>query len=180
MIAFIDDHRPLHGIEPICRVLAIAPSTYYKHACRRRDPARLPARARRDAILRSEIRQVWEGNFRVYGVRKVRRQLGREGIAVARCTTARRMPADRVVGCDPRQSGKDNDRGRAVTPADINRNSRPTSIGMGGRHHSECPANIIGIRISVVFRTCRRRHFDSTLAVHLRRSADLPVLADER
>ena len=62
-----------------------------QHAARRRDPARLPARGRRDAILRSEIRRVWEGNFRVYGVRKVWRQLSREGIAVARCTTARLM-----------------------------------------------------------------------------------------
>jgi putative transposase len=91
MIAFIDEHRPVYGVEPICHVLPIAPSTFYEHAARRRDPARLPARGRRDAILRSEIRRVWEGNFRVYGVRKVWRQLGREGIAVARCTTARLM-----------------------------------------------------------------------------------------
>ena len=91
MIAFIDEHRPVYGVEPICHVLPIAPSTFYEHAARRRDPTRLPARGRRDAILRSEIRRVWEGNFRVYGVRKVWRQLGREGIAVARCTTARLM-----------------------------------------------------------------------------------------
>jgi transposase InsO family protein len=91
MIVFIDDHRPVYGVEPICHVLPIAPSTFYEHAARRRDPARLPARGRRDAILRSEIRRVWEGNFRVYGVRKVWRQLGREGIVVARCTTARLM-----------------------------------------------------------------------------------------
>ena len=91
MIAFIADHRPVYGVEPICRVLPIAPSTYWEHAARQRNPARLSARARRDAILRSEIRRVWEGNFRVYGVRKVWRQLGREGIAVARCTIARLM-----------------------------------------------------------------------------------------
>jgi len=91
MIAFIDDHHPVHGVEPICRVLPIALSTYYEHAARRRDPARLPTRAQRDEVLRFEIRRVWEGNFRVYGVRKVWRQLGREGIAVARCTTARLM-----------------------------------------------------------------------------------------
>ena len=91
MIAFIDDHRPVYGVEPICRVLPIAPSTYYEHAGRRRDPARLPARAQRDELLRSEIGRVWEENFRVYGVRKVWRQLRREGIAVARCTTARLM-----------------------------------------------------------------------------------------
>jgi transposase InsO family protein len=91
MIAFIEDHRPVHGVEPICRVLPIAPSTYYEYAARRRNPARLPARARRDEVLRSEIRRVWEENFQVYGVRKVWRQLCREGIAVARCTTARLM-----------------------------------------------------------------------------------------
>jgi putative transposase len=91
MIAFIDAHREVYGVEPICRVLAIAPSTYYEHIARRRNPARLPARARRDELLRSEIHRVWEENFRVYGVRKVWRQLHREGIAVARCTTARLM-----------------------------------------------------------------------------------------
>jgi len=91
MIAFIEDHRPVYGVEPICRMLPIAPSTYYEHAARRRNPARLPARARQDEVLRSEIRRVWEENFRVYGVRKVWRQLRREGIAVARCTTARLM-----------------------------------------------------------------------------------------
>jgi hypothetical protein len=91
MIAFIDAHRDVSGVEPICRVLPIAPATYYEHAARRRDPARLPVRARRDEVLRSEIRRVWEGNFRVYGVRKVWRQLRREGIAVARCTIARLM-----------------------------------------------------------------------------------------
>jgi transposase InsO family protein len=91
MIAFIDDHREAYGVEPICRVLPIAPSSYRAHVARRRDPTRLPARARRDGVLRSEIRRVWEENFRVYGVRKVWRQLRREGIAVARCTTARLM-----------------------------------------------------------------------------------------
>ena len=57
MIAFIDDHRPVYGVEPICRVLPIAPSTYREHAARRRNPARLPARARRDEVLRTEIRR---------------------------------------------------------------------------------------------------------------------------
>jgi putative transposase len=74
MIAFIDDHRDVHGVEPICRVLPIAPSTYHSHTARR-----------------EHIRRVWEENFQVYGVRKVWRQLGREGIEVARCTVARLM-----------------------------------------------------------------------------------------
>jgi len=91
MIAFIDEHRARHGVEPICRVLPIAPSTYHAHAARRADPGKLSARARRDVTLRTEIRRVYEENFRVYGVRKVWRQLLREGIAVARCTVARLM-----------------------------------------------------------------------------------------
>ena len=91
MIAFIDDHRGGHGVEPICRVLPIAPSTYRAHVARRIDPARLPPRAKRDLVLTHEIRRVFDANFRVYGVRKVWRQLGREGIDAARCTVARLM-----------------------------------------------------------------------------------------
>ena len=91
MTAFIDEHRDAHGVEPICRVLPIAPSTYYTHAARHADPALRPARARRDDALCTEIRRVWDENKQVYGVRKVWRQLKREGGAVARCTTARLM-----------------------------------------------------------------------------------------
>jgi putative transposase len=91
MVAFIDDHRALYGVEPICRVLPIAPSTYYTHAARRADLQRLPRRAGRDAMLCEAIRRVWEENFGVYGVRKVWRQLQREGIQVARCTVERLM-----------------------------------------------------------------------------------------
>jgi putative transposase len=95
MIAFIDEHRAVYGVEPICRVLPIAPSTYHTHAARQADPDRLPARAKRDAALMVEIRRVYEANFGVYGVRKVWRQLAREGIVAARCTVARLM---RVMG----------------------------------------------------------------------------------
>jgi putative transposase len=91
MIAFIDDHRGAYGIEPICKVLPIAPSTYYAHVAKRADPTRLSARARRDDALMPEVRRVFEENFRVYGVRKVWRQLKREGHDVARCTVARLM-----------------------------------------------------------------------------------------
>jgi putative transposase len=91
MIAFIDDHRAAYGVEPICKVLPIAPSTYHAHVARRIDPARLARRAKRDLVLAAEIRRVFEANFRVYGVRKVWRQLGREGVEVARCTVARLM-----------------------------------------------------------------------------------------
>ena len=68
MIAFIDDHREAHGVEPICKVLPIAPSTYYDHMARRRDPARLSARAKRDMALKVEVRRVFEENFRVFRV----------------------------------------------------------------------------------------------------------------
>ncbi len=98
MIAFIDAHRHVHGVEPICRVLPIAPSTYHERVARRADPDRLPPRARRDARLRAEIRRVWEENFQVYGVRKVWRQLRREGSTIARCTTARLMRQIGLLG----------------------------------------------------------------------------------
>ena len=98
MIAFIDDQRAVHGVEPICKVLPIAPSTYHEHMAQRRDPLRLSARARRDIALRIEVRRVFEGNFRVYGVRKVWRQLRREGFDVARCTVARLMRATGLTG----------------------------------------------------------------------------------
>ena len=91
MIAFIDDHRGAYGVEPICKVLPIAPSTYHARAARRRDPGKLSLRARRDLALKPEIARVFAENFEVYGVRKVWRQLGREGMSVARCTVARLM-----------------------------------------------------------------------------------------
>jgi len=91
MIAFIDDHRAEHGVEPICRMLPIAPSTYYDHLAKRAEPSRKSKRARQDDALRPEIRRVFEENYRVYGVRKVWRQLRREGFDVARCTVARLM-----------------------------------------------------------------------------------------
>jgi len=98
MLTFIDDHRHAYGVEPICRVLPIAPSTYYEHKARQADHSRLPPRTRRDAVLRSAIRRVWDENFRVYGARKVWRQLNREGITVARCTVERLMRAMGLQG----------------------------------------------------------------------------------
>jgi putative transposase len=91
MIAYIDRHRAEFGVEPICRVLSeagarIAPSTYY--AARRRPRS---ARAVRDEQLKSHVRRVHAENFSVYGADKVWRQLGREGIRVARCTVERLM-----------------------------------------------------------------------------------------
>jgi transposase InsO family protein len=95
---FIDGHREEYGVEPICRVLPIAPSTYRAHAARLADPSLRSDRAKRDAELRPEIGRVWEENFAVYGVRKVWRQLNREGVAVARCTVARLMTEMGLAG----------------------------------------------------------------------------------
>ena len=91
MVSFIDDHRERLGVESICRQLPIAPSTYYEQKARERDSARRPERAKRDERLCEQIRRVHGENHGVYGVRKVWRQLHREGIAVARCTVARLM-----------------------------------------------------------------------------------------
>ncbi len=91
MVTFIDEQRDVYGVESICSVLPIAPSTYYEHRRRRLDPERRPDRAQRDEALRAEIRRVYDDNFRVYGAEKVWRQLLREGRDVARCTVERLM-----------------------------------------------------------------------------------------
>jgi putative transposase len=91
MISFVDAYRDDHGVEPICRVLAIAPSTYHAHVARRARPEMAPTRVKRDTMLSAEIKRVFNENFQVYGVRKVWRQLLREGYDVARCTVTRLM-----------------------------------------------------------------------------------------
>lgn len=91
MVGFIDAHRETYGVEPICAVLPIAPSTYYEQKARQADPRRQPARVQREARLRPEIQRVWQANRRVYGAKKVWKQLNRETIPVARCTVARLM-----------------------------------------------------------------------------------------
>jgi transposase InsO family protein len=98
MVWFIEAHRDAHGVEPICDVLPIAPSTYYDHLAKRADPARRSDRARRDEDLRPEIRRVFEDNWRVCGVRKVWRQLRREGFDVARRRVARLMKGMDIQG----------------------------------------------------------------------------------
>ena len=91
MTVFVDEHKDTYGVEPICAELPIAPSTYYEHKRREREPGRCSARSRRDTELREVIRRVHEENFGVYGARKVWRQLQRQGVAVARCTVERLM-----------------------------------------------------------------------------------------
>jgi len=91
MIAFIKDHRGAHGVEPICRVLQIAPSTFYERIAIERDPDRASDRAKRDAYLCKEMTDVWEKNRSVYGARKLWHAMKREKIEVARCTVERLM-----------------------------------------------------------------------------------------
>jgi putative transposase len=98
VVAFINDHRDQYGVEPICRVVPIAPSTYFHHQACRRDPTRRSARIQRDDQLRMEIQRVWDEQCQVYGPRKVWRQLRREGHQVARCTIARLMRAMGLAG----------------------------------------------------------------------------------
>ena len=91
MVTFVDSNKAEYGVEPICNEIWIAPSSYYEHKARARDPDRLPDRIKRDMRLELDIQRVWKDNFRVYGARKVWRQLLREGIGVARCTVERLM-----------------------------------------------------------------------------------------
>jgi len=91
MIDFIDQNRDEFGVESICNVLPIAPSTYHVHVARRWRPETAPARIKRDLALKPEVKRVFAQNFQVYGARKVWLQMNREGICVARCTVARLM-----------------------------------------------------------------------------------------
>jgi transposase InsO family protein len=91
MVAFIDDHRAQFGVEPICRVVPIAPSTYFRRKAEQRDPTRRSARAQRDEVLRAIICRIWTEHRQVYGPRKVWRQMGRENLYAARCRVRRLM-----------------------------------------------------------------------------------------
>jgi putative transposase len=113
MITFIDEHRDTYGVEPICAVLPIAPSTYYWRQARHADPKQRSARAREDDALRTAIQRIWDDNHQVYGPPKVWKQLRREGREVARCTVERVMRAMGLRGAS---------RGRAwaiTTRADV-------------------------------------------------------------
>ena len=93
MVRYIDEHKDRFGVEPICAVLPIAPSTYYEQKAREADPNRRPVRAIRDEVLKPEVQRVFDENFRVYSAHKVWTQLNREGLGVARCTVERLMKA---------------------------------------------------------------------------------------
>ena len=98
MVRFIDDHREIYGVELICAAVPIAPSTYFLHKARDADPTRRSTRAQRDDELRVIIRRIWTEHFQVYGPRKVWRQMGREGLRVARCRVRRLMRAMGLAG----------------------------------------------------------------------------------
>ena len=91
MITFIEEHRNDLGVEPICKALPIAQSTFYAHQAIIRNPDLASDRAKRDADLSPEIKRVWEENNEVYGIRKVWHQMQREKFTIARCTVARLM-----------------------------------------------------------------------------------------
>lgn len=93
MVAYIDAHRPTHGVESICAQLPIAPATYWRHKAQQADPTRRAARTQRDDALKREITRVWHEQEQVYGAEKVWRQLRREAIPAARCTVERLMKA---------------------------------------------------------------------------------------
>ena len=125
MVRFIDDHRTRYGVEPICRVLPIAPSTYFRHKLLDRDPSRRSVRAVSDDVLRAILRQIYDENHRVYGPRKVWRQMGREGLRVARCRVRRLMRARGLVGAS---------RGRAWTTTTQSQPETPRPRDLVDRH----------------------------------------------
>lgn len=96
MIAFIDDHREVHGVEPICKVLPIAPSTYHDHAAKRADPGKLSTRARQDMALKQEIARVFAENFEVYGARRCCQSNANSSAEVARFVNVMRVYAARI------------------------------------------------------------------------------------
>ena len=91
MVGFINAHRDAHGVEPICNVLPIAPSTYYDHLAKRADPTRRSDRVRRDEALRPDISSIVEENWSVQGMCKFGHQLYRECLSVVRSMVARLM-----------------------------------------------------------------------------------------
>ena len=99
----LDQHRGAYGVEPICKVLQIAPSAYWRYAACKRDPSRRSNRAKRDEMLMAQIQRVFDENWQVYGVRKIWLELNRQSICVARCTVARLM---RRMGLEGARRGK--------------------------------------------------------------------------
>jgi len=121
MVGFIDDHRDCFGIEPICAVLPIAPSTYFLRQAQHQDATTRSAPARRDDELRAAIQRIWDANFQVYGPRKVWKELRRAGQRVARCTVECVMRAMGLRGVSRGRAWVITTRTEAATdrPADL-------------------------------------------------------------
>lgn len=142
MVTFPDDHRAAYGVEPICQVLPIAPSTDYAHKQRQTDPARRSARARRDETLCTTIQRVWQEQRCVYGGRKMWKQLKREDVVVARCAVVRLMRALGLQG-GTEGPGVDDDAGgcRAVPAgscqAAVHRDAAERTLGRGHRRRGD-------------------------------------------
>lgn len=98
MVKFIDDHRQVYGVEPICRVLPIAPSTYYQWKAWEANPQRRSRRAQEDERLRPQVHRVWTEHRSLYGAEKVWKEMGRQGIRAARCTVERLMKSMGLQG----------------------------------------------------------------------------------
>ena len=131
MTAFIDEHRDEYGVEPICRVLPIAPSTYHERVAQRRDPSRLSPRAQRDEAMKLEVRRVFEANFKVYGVQGVAADAAR-GLRYCPLHGGAPDARPRLAGCDPGQAGKDHDeRQDGAMPA---RSGQPPIPRPGAEH----------------------------------------------
>jgi transposase InsO family protein len=149
MVRYIDEHKDRFGVEPICAVLPIAPSTYYEQKAREQDPDRRPARAIRDEALKPEVQRVWEENFRVYGAHKVWTQLNREGLRVARCTVERLMKALGLRGedCSSRSATCRRRRRQTSTIGNESRpwwpDSHPGVSGIPGPVHSSPLASTV-------------------------------------
>lgn len=120
MVTFIDNHRAQYGVEPICRELPIAPSTYYRCKLQSAHPEQRSDRSKRDEQLMLDIQRVWEENHRNYGARKVWKQLHREGISVARCTVERLM---KQLGIEGVRRGK-----RCVTTIASDQAEKPLDL----------------------------------------------------
>jgi putative transposase len=121
MVAFIDAHRKVHGVESICRLLPIAPSTYFRRKAEQRDPTKRSARAQHDDVLKAIIRRIWNENQQVYGPRKVWKQMGREQLYAARCRVRRLMRAMGLRGAvrGPAWVTTTQSRPDAPAPADL-------------------------------------------------------------
>ena len=192
MISFVDEHRSVLGVEPICRLLPIAPSTYYEVVAKRTDVGRLSARERNDIAMKVEIRRVFNENFQVYGVRKVWRQLQREGFDIARCTVARLM---RMMGLQGIIRGKPikttvSDKSGPCPLDRVNRHFKapapnmrkhPNSHAVSARADENQPVYGGEVRFGVggrgvadrqVFRRDRRAHFATRCSTALLRSAN--------